>query len=1743
MATLEALRSRVDQAMGRVPVESDLRAVRLRQAGAPTLESLKARIQAVKGAPPISEPPGLGRSALHAVVQGAAGGIAGFPEQAGIQQQAEPRWVRDQFDKIDQGEVPSLGGLTGATTGRVVAYFNADPETRQRLRDEIETTIRPVADEPAYSLGQRIREGTAEAFPVNPEYESRFPVQLGRGLGSTATFLGTGLAGRLFRLPALAISGGTGALVNSSETFRDALGRGAPFEDAYKASRLAGVVGVSEAVPITRMLDRYDKASGGQLRRVLANAAKGGIEEGTQELFQTTAENLIASKIVAYDPERGLFQSAPEAGGVGFTVGALFNTLASMLGAKVRTTGSAQGQTVEQAPPTAEAPTTPPGTPQSPVAPPVVDEPVTVSPDFPGQPTAPAPPPDEGPVFPRDEPGAKPPKLSRRVPRSETALYNLLDEWDRLRNAPGVSPEHKAEAQRLQQDALNRLEDLKQQFFKARREGREVEGPIEFRLRTASGAETVFQIEPDTVFPEDVIEGLQRRLGGRKAEGKFYSRAPTVDDLRQQVRTAKYPDVTIGGRELTFEQARELSRAEKLSDDRFLVFDTRTEKGFEGIFPTAKEAETFIKASKNKFLDYGTPREIEEMNPTGEQSEEFMLQRLKEISALPVEKQRDSRAPPTLDDLRAGVRAAKRGSAEAGAAYTGFVRDQVEGVAAPTGKPLRREDILRPLLKALDVPLYQGRIKSKKFLGFYRRHVEEVRIKKMSDIEVASHELAHLLDDRFPELRRQWNPATKGNKAVREELRGVSYDKSKLFEGFAEFVRLWSTQREEAQARAPKFHGWFEDFVARNKHGPALRKAQGEMHAYFAQDAVSRARSKVGKVKEITAGLTRPFDRFRQAVSDDLHGIYRMERELTGGIAPVGAYETARLTRAKHSMIEGTLLYGAPVVKPDGSHAFEGKGLTQILDPVAGQLDDFLMYAVGRSAKELMGQGREHLFTPAEIKGMVALETPEFRRAFEEYQTWNRAILDFAQAKGIINPAARAMWQRTLYLPFHRVGQPGNFAAMPGDWKGIKALTGGTDNLRDILGNMIGNASMLIDAGLTNEARLEVARLAQQRGGARFLAKIPTDERRVRVHREEIKRAILEALGVKQKAQLSIKQQVFIDRVVNGMGAFVPLIQRGQAPYGGNVVAVLRKGKPEYYEVADPLLYASLTHLNRPTKNWLIRLLSVPKRIGQSSITLSLDFLAANIARDTLMGAVMSRHGFKPIVDSAKGMASRITRDQSYRDFIANGGGFASYLVDESAFKTHLEKFYGRKGIDYRTVLDTPSKLLLGLERIADSFEVATRIGEFKRATKAGAHPRHAAYSAREVSTDFAMRGDSAALGFAYDTIIFLKAAVAGMDRLYRGLAHDPNRAAIAAKSGLIALASMGLYALNRGNPDFDDLEAWDRDTHWHIFVPRPKTLEAWRNGLPLPPEKERYLHFRYPKIWEIGALASLAERSLERFLDEQPEKVAEDTWRILRDVFRLEYIPQAFAPLYEVAINRIRFIDRPIETEAMKDLQPWARSSPGGSRTLRALGEAERKLPTGLQLSPAKLEALLRGYLNTWAMYGLTLSDAAFFDDVPSLRVDQYPVLRRFYRQTPSRHTKYVTQLYDALAEATAARRTMRHMDRTSRPDFAAELEHTRENLEFNQLTAANKRMRALSAEMRRVVDAPGLPALQEYAADVARDRRLRPRITKLRRSRAWRDLGDLKRELLDLWTEERNRLAKDVMLDIETQRKGARP
>lgn len=1614
-------------------------------------------------------------SALAAAGQSAVDVLASVPKSIAIAIEAGDTRTLGVLDKIDAGEEVSPLAMPMVHSALVFRYKQADPEERLKIRRELGDPRRPEENF-LYQFGERMQKATQEAIPTDPEAEDTFGHKFMRSVGSTAGFAAAGLVGRIVGGPGALAAGGSaaalGAAAQATSQFEDAVNEGADLGTAFEASRLGAVVGLSEGVPIARLLDRYDKATGGSIRRIIKEGLKGGTEEAAQELFQSVMDWAIASNL--YDPDRQLLKPAAESTGVGFTVGTVFSTLAAMLGVKTRL-----GQREDR---NGDAPADGGG-----------PEPQEV-----GQEAA---------------PGA--------AAEEETGIA--------ASQAPVVTELKKG------QEAVERVLAEKASVPQALR--RPDLGDITIDYGEAGNESAGFRDG----------WGLAHIIARRNLEG-----ADGETFVREVI-----PEVLAKGK---------LKRLLGPADGRRAILDYKGNQAILSLYRYG-DRETWVLSG------YGR----EGIGPGGKEGVNPDLSYAREPSGL----RADEGAGPA-ESIGGASRPdkAEADPMQAGTNYAGLVGDTV-GEAIPQaggrlsaaaerlrrfGKgqppvdgPKRREAILRKLTKAFDIPLYKGRIKMRTAAGFARRGIEEVRLRNANDIEVAAHELAHILDYRVPEVRRSWSGKSAQAKLFRTELKSVSYDVKKTHEGFAEFVRLWSTQRDKARAAAPNFYDWFENFLNRSEYGPALREAQADMHDWFGQDLATRGKSKIGDGGTMNAALDGVWERFRQSVFDDLEGFRKMEAELTGGLSVGGVYQTARLTRGKHTIVEGALRYGVPVIQADGSIRFEGKGLMDLLQPVADQLDDYLAYAVGRRAELLMRQGRERLFTKGEIESMLDVGDRKalFEGVLKDYQAFNRGILDFAEAKGIIDPAKREAWETDVYIPFYRVGKtpPGGKAkGTPGDWTGIKALTGGTENLRDVLGNMVQNAAMLIDAALTNEARQKAVEVAQGQRGAKFLVRIPKDERKQAILTSDVEAAVFEAIGVPARSVRLMRETGMLPdgRAGDVIGTLLdsfdrqgPLMEfwlHQQKPRGDRLVAVLYGGKPEFFEVMDDLALRSFMALNRPAKHWLARALAIPRRIAQGTITLTIDFMGANIARDTAMGTIFSKYGFRFALDSVKGLVSRFREDETYREAIANGVGFSSFLVDEDSARAELgrltRQFYDKHGIDWRYVMSAPDKALLALEKFANAFEMATRLGEYARAREAGASPKEAAYAAREISTDFGMRGDSIALGFFYDTVIFLKAAMNGMDRVYRGFTKDTNRRQIALRSGILALISMGLYALNRGNPLYDDLEDWDKDIHWHFFIPTEAALNAWATGQELPPIEERYTHWRYPKIWEIGAMASIAERALEGILDSEPAETAKHMARVVAELFRLEYIPAAFAPLYELAINKNRFFDRPIESKAMEDLEPWARSGPYGSESLRRLGESMRNWPKGAQLSPAQFESLLRGYFNTWAMYGLTLTDMALFDDMPDLRVDQYPLIRRFYRQHPGGHSKHVTKLYDLIEETTKARRTLRHMDKTFRPEIADEMENRRENLLYQQMQRAAKQLRAINQDMARVLYANDVEPLHDLVRERARVTKNSRLEDRLRQSGAWYDVGRLKRELRDDLVREQHKFAKEVITDIEKQK-----
>lgn len=259
-------------------------------------------------------------------------------------------------------------GVAGIPKGVALLFTEIESHVDDRMLKHPDAEVR---DYLLYRMGVAMEEIANKAFPQDPRFAGTMTEQIGAGFGSSASFLAGGAFGRLLKLPQLISLMGMGSATQAVEQFEEALDFGATEDDARQAARWGALLGTSEAVPINRLFNRWDKLSGGLLdssiKKALRSAGVQTVEEAGQEIFQTALSNKIAQEI--YDKDRRIVDGIIEAGTVGGTVGAGTDLLFSLaLGIRSRArrgrrlTGDAESGTT--ATPTTEASASPAQSPQ-----------------------------------------------------------------------------------------------------------------------------------------------------------------------------------------------------------------------------------------------------------------------------------------------------------------------------------------------------------------------------------------------------------------------------------------------------------------------------------------------------------------------------------------------------------------------------------------------------------------------------------------------------------------------------------------------------------------------------------------------------------------------------------------------------------------------------------------------------------------------------------------------------------------------------------------------------------------------------------------------------------------------------------------------------------------------------------------------------------------------------------------------------------------------------------------------------------------------------------------------------------------------------------------------------------------------------------------------------------------------------------------------------------------------------------
>lgn len=802
-----------------------------------------------------------------------------------------------------------------------------------------------------------------------------------------------------------------------------------------------------------------------------------------------------------------------------------------------------------------------------------------------------------------------------------------------------------------------------------------------------------------------------------------------------------------------------------------------------------------------------------------------------------------------------------------------------------------------------------------------------------------------------------------------------------------------------------------------------------------------------------------------QGAVDRFHGIKRAELKHLGNLpAEQSAYVAARLSTGIASVMRAILHHGAPQWRHGVLSKVEGsKGLLQILEPVKGDLDTFLGWMVGRRARRLYEEGREHNFTREHIDALIRAgeNSPDyqhFQRVAAEMDAFKKRVLDVAEEAGLIDGETRPAWDHSDYIPFYRAtdaqGVMGGRGSLSGQNAGIRTLRGGQAALNDPLENLLMNFTYLMDASMKNHAIRQVQRNLDDSG---VLEEVSPEFRTEAIPLEQIRGRL---------RQQGADPDLLPPEALQGIAKLWAM----KPPSDPDVVRVMDGGRARYLRVTDPLLLRALTAVRDPGLNHpIINVMRGAKRILTRGVTADPAFMARNFLRDMLHAWTINEDSFRLGVDSIRGVTKTVTEKGGAVDMMFAGGSFLGGYVNandpretQRAVRIALRQ-KGYSAASARrftsTIVDTPAKWWEVYTRIGDAVENASREAVYEAAGKAGKTRARAIFEAKDLM-DYSMRGDWALIQFFGDVLPFFNARLQGLYKLGRAGARNPQR--VAAHGTMIALASLALLARSWDDERYEELPEWDRDTYWHVFLPE----EVVGRGLS---------HLRIPKPFEIGLLfGTIPERMALNVLGEEDTgKTFERFIWSLRETFAFDLTPQVINPLFEVWANRDKFRDAPIEGLADQGKLPEARFSEYTSATMRALGRLTG--PT-IGASPKQLEHLWRGYTGSMGMYALDVADVASrammdMPPQPEMRIDDWPVVRSFLRAEPARSTKYLTELYDLRARANQLYRTVRAYQREGQPEAARRLLEKEE--ELLQARGALRDAAQFNSRVRKEMDA----------------------------------------------------------------------
>ncbi|MCG7853809.1 MAG: hypothetical protein MIO92_14915, partial [Methanosarcinaceae archaeon] len=878
----------------------------------------------------------------------------------------------------------------------------------------------------------------------------------------------------------------------------------------------------------------------------------------------------------------------------------------------------------------------------------------------------------------------------------------------------------------------------------------------------------------------------------------------------------------------------------------------------------------------------------------------------------------------------------------------------------PGGKPQTATGIIAYIERAFNIPMRGVATHHKKYAGWFSPDKVGIRMKDVRELTTAMHEIGHHIDWTLNH-RLSKNPpnaemASELMKLGKELYGDTNPPGGYKSEGFAEFIREYLTG-DEASTKAPAVSKWFkEEYLPGHKDiDKKLNTAKDMITEWRQQGAEARIESQISK-KKIKGSIAERLERgmlwAETMFRDELAPIRRAmskagikESELRPDENPyqiaIGRADKAGAI-ARHFVLEYTT---------DTSGNRTGKGLREILKPVANDINEFTRWIVSARARLLHGKGINPGISKADANYVYEkYDNPQWQETLKEITEWNHRLLDYLVEAGGMEKAARdtIIAANPIYVPFMRAFREGELNVSRGPGKGVaktskavKKIKGSGREVIDPFESMIQQAAKIIGTAHKTEVAIALVRLANKKGTASMIWEVPAPKEATRFEAEQLKKDIAR-IAYKR---MGLDPEEVSSAMLEHWDEVLTVYSNASQYYGkDNIVSFVIDGKRRFYEV-DPSLYKAIQGLDQYTLPWIIDLvLGKPARavrLGATGLNPAFGIIR-NFIRDAGTFTVLSKHAKLGPVSAAKGIVADIAKTEEAQKFKALGGKMSAQLLADRRALQHLKKNVLASTASGKIVY-TVYHPIDALRELFGVTEAGTRIGEFAPALEAAekkygkgskAAAVYALNQAQDVTTNFSRHGKIAKV--LNQTIPFFNAAIQGPDKIIRTFAERPVATTIKAMAAL-TIPAIWLWWSAKDEEWYKKLADYERNNYLHFRIPYSDTI------------------IRIPVPFELGHIFQSAPvAALDAMYRKDPKLVTEMLEESLNQANPFDW-PAAIGPVIDVLANK-DFAGRPIVPKSVEYKMPEDQYKTYTSELMKLIGKT-------IDYSPAKLEHLVNSY------------------------------------------------------------------------------------------------------------------------------------------------------------------------------------